>query len=371
MRSLLLLVCVAPCVHSQGFLRANNTSKIEQTSDKGVLKADGSKIFHNGDKKHGQDASMSTQSPQPKAESKVAAASPTAAVATASKPVNGNAVMSGQENVGTDDDSDASSATDAVDAEKVDRETRHDLEEEAAFLRNELSQFDGTVESDQDDSKKDDSALQDDVNKLQAELNTKETEAQNAEQDDAEDEPQDDAAAALPEDAVDTAELANASKVDEKEYLDHDGIYNDTTMLKNMVKDFLDKHVEAKNDPDVITVLLQTLRKHARRFGGTHSAAAVSSAADDSDTSSAAAASDADLEAAGENEEVEDLDDENADEAVDGTDVADEDGEESLEDEEQDDMEIDAQQDDQEMDDAGEDAAEDLMDDDAAVGMDI
>jgi len=75
--------------------------------------------------------------------------------------------------VGTDDDSDASSATDAVDAEKVDRETRHDLEEEAAFLRNELSQFDGTVESDQDDSKKDDSALQDDVNKLQAELNTK------------------------------------------------------------------------------------------------------------------------------------------------------------------------------------------------------
>lgn len=169
-----------------------------------------------------------------------------------------------------------------------DSEVRSDLQEEAKDLRDELNGEEPSLEDQEEketssgDDNEDADKLQDEVSGLEDQMNRRDNEAESIKsdglagvdftlQDDGNDDGDDDSngTSELQTELNDAEndDESQSSAQDKDDTGEQDAIYNDTVKLKGMVDELLPAHMEKKDEPDVITVLMQTLRKHAHKLG--------------------------------------------------------------------------------------------------------
>jgi len=272
-------------------------------------------------------------------------------------------------------DVDASSESDNSDSDASNEEVRSDIEAEASELRQtkqEMEQSDewlrdaqGPAQQDIDDSQEDDSSK--DADQLQSEVSMLEDQVGNEEHtieavappssDDDHDDP-----ALLQNDESEVQDESVSSDdgtdVNQAEDDDQDALttQNDTSMLKELVHNLVSQmhlpdHVpEKRTDPELITVLLQTMNKHASIFGAQQADDAddIGEESDDDVDDDDDSSVDEDADEAG-GEADDETSDETDDEDIDDEDSSDDSSDEDIAD-----------------DDTSDDSSDDSMEDDAA-----
>jgi len=289
---------------------------------------------------------------------------------------------------------DASSEVDNSDSDaSTEEEIRNDIEAEASDLRqtkqevarsNEwLNGAEGSAQQDVDDSQEDDSSkdadqLQNEVSMLEDQVGNEEHSIETAappSSDDGDDDP-----ALLQNDAIEVQD-ESVSSDDDTELTDlnqaHDddqdarSTQNDTSMLKELVHNLVtqmhlpDHAPESRTDPELITVLIQTMNKHASIFGAgggddsedmADEADDMGDESDDDDDSSVEEDTD---EAGGEADD--EASDETSDEDIDDEDSSDDSSDEGMDEDDTGDGSSDESMDDDDLSDA---ASDDAVEDD-------
>jgi len=272
-------------------------------------------------------------------------------------------------------DVDASSESDNSDSDASNEEVRSDIEAEASELRQtkqEMEQSDewlrdaqGPAQQDIDDSQEDDSSK--DADQLQSEVSMLEDQVGNEEHTieavapPSSDHDHDDPALLQNDESEvqdESVSSDDGTDVNQAEDDDQDALttQNDTSMLKELVHNLVSQmhlpdHVpEKRTDPELITVLLQTMNKHASIFGAQQADDAddIGEESDDDVDDDDDSSVDEDADEAG-GEADDETSDETDDEDIDDEDSSDDSSDEDIAD-----------------DDTSDDSSDDSMEDDAA-----